>query len=95
MFDRTRMTYYPLRERKNKVYIENATIDPDKDIFPLTDKQEVWIDTLCDEILEARGTGRPVILAFGAHTKAGGQLLGRLPGKVISPTSRPTGGNHP
>ena len=80
MFDRTRMTYYPLRERKNKVYIENATIDSDKDIFPLTDKQEVWIDTLCDEILEARGTGRPVILAFGAHTiKNGlGQLLGRF-----------------
>ena len=37
-------------------------------------------DTLCDEILEARGTGRPVILAFGAHTiKNGlGQLLGRF-----------------
>ena len=74
------MTYYPLRERKNKVHIENATIDPDHDSFPLTDEQEVWIDALRDEILEARKNKRPVILAFGAHTiKNGlGQLLGRF-----------------
>lgn len=74
------MTYYPLRERKNKVYIEDATILPENDSFPLADEQEVWIDALCDEILEARRNKHPVILAFGAHAiKNGlGQLLGRF-----------------
>lgn len=80
VFDRRSMTYYPLDERRNKVFIEEANIDPAKDSFPLTPEQGSWIQALADEILEARRNERAVILAFGAHTiKNGlGQLLGRF-----------------
>lgn len=80
IFDRSQMTYYPLEQRMNKVFIEEANIDPKKASFALNDEQAQWIDSLSDEILHARKNERPVILAFGAHTiKNGlGQLLGRF-----------------
>jgi len=80
MFDRTRMTYYPLSERKNFVDIERARIDPRYSDFVIDEALVLRAETIASEILAARERDASVILAFGAHAiKNGlGWLLGEM-----------------
>lgn len=82
MFDRSRMTYYPLSQRENKVSIADAIIDPDRDECVIDEALALSADTIACEILLARARGASVILAFGAHTIKNG--LGWLLGEMAS-----------
>jgi hypothetical protein len=81
-FDRTRISYFPLKERLSKVAITSACIKPDvylktREISPSLKTQ---VDSIAAEIAEAKRRGASVICAFGAHSiKNGlGQLLGDM-----------------
>jgi len=74
MFDRSRMTYYPLSERINKVNIVDSVIDGES--FDSDEALMARTDVIADEILSARKLGSSVVLAYGAHTIKNG--LGRL-----------------
>ena len=82
MFDRTRMTYYPLSERKNFVDIERARIDPRYSDFVIDEALVLRAETIASEILAARERDASVILAFGAHAIKNG--LGWLLGEMAS-----------
>lgn len=67
-FDRHKLHFKSLSERKNKVDIERDKVDTshvpsnmDREITRLTGKAS-------EKIRSARNAGRPVIIAFGAHT---------------------------
>lgn len=67
-FDRSKIHQRPLAERKNKVNIAEIYIhpsDPDPEMRPEACEM---IARTAEYILEARTNGRPVILAFGAHS---------------------------
>ncbi len=82
MFDRSRMTYYPLSERVNFVDIEAHSVHPDRDECANDEALALRADTIASEILLARERGASVILAFGAHTIKNG--LGWLLGEMAS-----------
>ena len=79
-FDRYSMKLYPLAERKNKVDIKKDSISPDSAPSPISRNVERRMNTIAEEIIQAKSKGRSVILAFGAHTiKNGlGELLAAL-----------------
>ncbi len=65
-FDRSQVRMRPLRERANRVLVE-------RDFFayaprPLSAKAQAMVVETAARIRAARAQGRPVILAFGAHT---------------------------
>ena len=68
MFDRSKMIYLSLSERKNKVYIENDTINPDLYTPQIDASKKERIKTIADEIKKARKTGASRMCVFGAHT---------------------------
>ena len=75
-FDRYSMQLYPLAERINKVNIKRDSISPESIPSPISRSTEQRIDTIADEIIQAKSKGSSVILAFGAHTIKNG--LGEL-----------------
>jgi hypothetical protein len=95
-FDRTKLGYFPLAQRKNKVDMrENCGVSR-KEIIREEDRREWenWDDgppippaleetsaRIAQQILAARDTGRSCIAAFGAHTIKNG--LGPLLGEFI------------
>jgi hypothetical protein len=78
-FDRSRMRYLKLSERKNKVVIEESCVDPETDATPVPEALRERARTIAAEILGARARKRSVIIAFGAHSIKNG--LGRLLGE--------------
>ena len=64
--DRARIRTTPLAERTNRVFIETDHVRPDASPRPLGDQAPVLAETVA-RIRRARTSGRPVVLAFGAH----------------------------
>jgi hypothetical protein len=67
-FDRSRVKTSPLRERVNRCRIEADQVSPDAGVKPLSVDQQAVLGEAVERIRAARRDGRPVILAFGAHT---------------------------
>ena len=67
-FDRRRLHFRPLGERRNKVLIERDRVDPDAAPGPLSEQARSGIAEAVTGIRAARKAGRAVMLAFGAHT---------------------------
>jgi hypothetical protein len=67
-FDRSRLRFHPLKERKNRVLIETDHVSPSAPPGSLTQESLAAIREAGRAIREARSRNRPVVLAFGAHT---------------------------
>jgi hypothetical protein len=67
-FDRRRLRFRPLGERRNRVFIERDRVEPDTEPGPLPPETREGIADTVAGVRAARASGRPVILAFGAHT---------------------------
>jgi hypothetical protein len=67
-FDRKKLVVKRLCERENKVLIERDLISPETILPVLPDHFNSLIEKTAKKIMEARQKGKPVILAFGAHT---------------------------
>ncbi len=67
-FDRSQLDIKRLSGRKNKVYIEKDHISADQAPPLMTDAATELIEKTAGRIKRARRLGRPVMLAFGAHT---------------------------
>ena len=80
-FDRYKMEFYPLQTRKSKIKIVKTSIHPDKPTGPLAGMVMEHLNTIADEIKEARKNQKSVILTFGAHTIKNG--LGRVLAALI------------
>jgi hypothetical protein len=65
--DRRALRLKPLAERVNRVVIARDAIAPDAPPAPLPAETERTLAETVARIRQARQTGRPVILAFGAH----------------------------
>ncbi len=66
-FDRERVMFFPLRERENRVFIEQDHISPDDAPHGLTAQQQRLIEETADRVVEARKRGASRMLTFGAH----------------------------
>jgi hypothetical protein len=66
--DRTKLFVRHLGERPNKVRIELDAVHPTDEPRPLSAAAAGALDELVGKIRVARRAGRPVMLAFGAHT---------------------------
>jgi len=66
--DRRGLRFRPLAERKSKVVFPRDAVDPDSRPRPLPVAAETLLDETAARIRSARATGRPVMLATGAHT---------------------------
>ena len=65
-FDRNKLVFKALAERKNRVSVERDMIPVDKAVvFP--EREMYLIRKTTERVRAARETGRPVIMAFGAH----------------------------
>lgn len=67
-FDRLRLQTCGLQNRPNKVHIVRDAISPDARPRPLSEASAATLVECAARIRDARAAGRPVILAFGAHT---------------------------
>ena len=67
-FDREKLEIRRLADRKNKVFIEGDHIPVDRSPAGLSVNCRDVIKKTVERIKQAREFGRPVILAFGAHT---------------------------
>jgi hypothetical protein len=79
-FDRERIEFRPLSERKNKLDIERDIVEPDSFEPILSPEAREDVASAASEIRAARSRGAAVILAFGAHTIKDGlsRVLARL-----------------
>jgi hypothetical protein len=66
-FDRGRLRFRPLGERRNKVQIERDQVSPDAPGAPPSPEIGAAAAEAASDIRRARAAGREVILAFGAH----------------------------
>ncbi|MEI8315021.1 MAG: hypothetical protein WCG79_06165, partial [Verrucomicrobiota bacterium] len=67
-FDRRRLAIQPLSARQSKVAIETIQIAPDAVPRQLpAQSRDIFAETVA-RIRTARAAGKPVMLAFGAHT---------------------------
>lgn len=66
--DRTKLRIRRLAERRNKVEIASDSVSPEASPRPLAPGAMEAIGECAEKIRTARRAGRPVILAFGAHT---------------------------
>lgn len=80
LFDRQKMTFYPLSERKNKVTIQESSIDPHHYSGTITPIVQKRASLLAQHILKARKNKASIICAFGAHTikNGAGWMLGDM-----------------
>ncbi len=67
MFDRSRITFYPLEERENRVQIESAAVDPTSAPNAVSDITQSVIDETVERLRAARACGASRMLVFGAH----------------------------
>lgn len=79
-FDRTRMHYFALANRSNKVEIGRSQVDPDRYELNISAENNARIETIKSQLVAAREAGASRMCVFGAHTiKNGlGPLLGTL-----------------
>lgn len=68
LLDRSRLTLYPLGSRHNKVKIEQDAVWPDDSPKALGADVLDAVAATAHRMRQARSAGRPVVLAFGAHT---------------------------
>jgi hypothetical protein len=80
-FDRSKMRYFPLAEKKNKVDIQKDFVDPRDDSIAIPADLQNQTDRIASEMLVAGKAGRSVMLAFGAHAVKNG--LGALLGELV------------
>jgi hypothetical protein len=66
--DRSRLRFQPLKERKNRVFIEQDHVSPSASPAPLGPEALAVTREAGRAVREARSQNRPVVLAFGAHT---------------------------
>ena len=66
-FERARLDLRPLRERRNKVRIERDHIRPGTTPGALTPEAVATVAETAARLRQARASGRPLMLAFGAH----------------------------
>jgi len=66
--DRSQLFIRPLSDRYNKVQIERDSVHPGTAFNPLPSDIQGILDECVGKIRLARANGRPVMLAFGAHT---------------------------
>ena len=66
--DRFRLCMEPLASRENRITIEEDHVDPATPPAPVSGRAADLLGELLARIRSARAAGRPVILAFGAHT---------------------------
>jgi hypothetical protein len=81
LFDRSRITSFPLAERFSKVSIERDCVNPATWSGTLAPELAARAVTVAEEIIAARRRGAAVICAFGAHSIKNG--LGRLLGEML------------
>jgi hypothetical protein len=67
LFDRGRLRFLPLAERRNKVHIEQDRVSPDAPPSGLGAEARLRVAEAAAAVRSARAAGRAVILAFGAH----------------------------
>jgi hypothetical protein len=66
--DRSRLKIRPLADRLNKVEIVRDVVAPEAVAGPLSAQARITLAECVTKIRAAREAGRPVMLAFGAHT---------------------------
>lgn len=66
--DRSKLLIRPLAARPNKVDIERDAVYPEATAKPLAAAAQATLEECVTRIRAARAAGRPVMLAFGAHT---------------------------
>ena len=66
--DRSKLKIHPLADRPNKVDIARHAVHPEADPGPLSPAAAETLRECVSRIRSARELGRPVMLAFGAHT---------------------------
>ncbi len=59
---------HPLQERRNRVSLEENLIIPGTSCDPISEAAEDTLRLCASKMRAARAAGRPVIMAFGAHT---------------------------
>jgi hypothetical protein len=67
-FDRSSLSFRPLADRPNRVEITRDAVQPDATPGPLSSRTRELLEECVGVIRGARKIGRPVMLAFGAHT---------------------------
>jgi len=67
-FDRRRVRFRPLSDRKNRVEIAEQAVHPDCEPGEMSASALAVVEETAGRIKAACSHGRPVILAFGAHT---------------------------
>lgn len=67
-FDRDRLKFRPLAERKNKVLIERDHVAPEAEPRPLEPNGERLMTEAIDRLVRARHAGKARMLTFGAHS---------------------------
>jgi hypothetical protein len=66
--DRSKLKIEPLSSRANKVRIERDHVAPSAAAGALSEQAETVLKETIERMREARREGRPIMLAFGAHT---------------------------
>jgi hypothetical protein len=66
-FDRNRLRLKPLRERKNRVFIERDHVDTDSRPKTISEHNAERIKVMADEIRKSKRNKRSIIMTFGAH----------------------------
>jgi hypothetical protein len=66
-FNRADLKFYPLKMRANRVEIETEKINSKSEVPLVSEKASESIERAAKAIRKARSSGRPVIIAFGAH----------------------------
>jgi hypothetical protein len=67
IFDRSRIEFYPLSERENRVLIESAAVDPAQTPGPLPKPTQSVLDETAERLRHAREQNASRMLVFGAH----------------------------
>jgi hypothetical protein len=80
LFDRTKMSFYPLAERENKVWVQEVIFTP-SDRVELSKDLDSVLEKIAQQIMQAKKNGASVICAYGAHAIKNG--LGLLLGKFL------------
>jgi hypothetical protein len=66
--DRSKVRFYPLAKRENRVNISEDKVKPGDCPKALSDSVTNTIEVTAERIRKAREADKPVIMAFGAHT---------------------------
>lgn len=65
--DRTKLQFFPLSQRKNKVYIERDHISVDAKPRAISPGVDRLLNEIADRLRQARQAQKPRMLTFGAH----------------------------